>query len=313
MCQTFANAMGYPIDEFANLGLFGQKPVDLGSRCTVFMNSSVKQAQKEGVSVENISAGLSISVVKNAIYKVIRVHSADELGKKIVVQGGTFLNNAVLRAFEQEIGVEVIRPDIAGMMGAFGAELVLTPGAEGMQGAIRKAEELAAGFPSAWIPGQFDNPANPEVHYQTTGPELYADLEGTPDVFVCGIGTGGTITGVGKYLKEKNPRCRIVGVEPASSPLLSAGKAGPHGLQGIGANFIPENYDAGVVDEVIGITETDAMEALRELATLEGLLVGISSGAALCAARRVAMRREYEGKIIVVILPDGGERYLSCM
>jgi cysteine synthase A len=197
------------------------------------------------------------------------------------------------------------------LMEAFGAEVVLTPGAEGMQGAIRKAEELAAGFPSAWIPGQFDNPANPEVHYETTGPELYADLEGTPDVFVCGIGTGGTITGVGKYLKEKNPHCRIVGVEPASSPLLSAGKAGPHGLQGIGANFIPSVLERELIDEVIPVTEEEAYSAGRLVGKTEGILVGISAGAAAHAAFTLASRPENAGKRIAVLFPDGGDRYLS--
>ncbi|MBO5735019.1 MAG: cysteine synthase A [Clostridia bacterium] len=197
------------------------------------------------------------------------------------------------------------------LMEAFGAEVVLTPGAEGMQGAIRKAEELAAGFPSAWIPGQFDNPANPEVHYETTGPELYADLEGTPDVFVCGIGTGGTITGVGKYLKEKNPHCRIVGVEPASSPLLSAGKAGPHGLQGIGANFIPSVLERKLIDEVIPVTEEEAYSAGRLVGKTEGILVGISAGAAAHAAFTLASRPENAGKRIAVLFPDGGDRYLS--
>ena len=199
------------------------------------------------------------------------------------------------------------------LLAAYGAELVLTEGSKGMSGAIEKANELLKEIPNSFIPMQFANRANPLAHEQTTGREIWNDTDGQVAAVVAGVGTGGTISGVGRALKQRNPDVRIIAVEPAASPLLTGGKAAPHGLQGIGANFIPENYDAGVVDEVIGITETDAMEALRELATLEGLLVGISSGAALCAARRVAMRREYEGKIIVVILPDGGERYLSCM
>lgn len=199
------------------------------------------------------------------------------------------------------------------LLAAYGAELVLTEGSKGMAGSIARAEELRKEIPNSFIPMQFANRANPLAHELTTGREIWNDTDGQVAAVVAGVGTGGTISGVGRALKQRNPDVRIIAVEPAASPLLTGGKAAPHGLQGIGANFIPENYDAGVVDEVIGITETDAMEALRELATLEGLLVGISSGAALCAARRVAMRREYEGKIIVVIMPDGGERYLSCM
>ena len=199
------------------------------------------------------------------------------------------------------------------LLAAYGAELVLTEGSKGMAGSIARAEELRKEIPNSFIPMQFANRANPLAHELTTGREIWNDTDGQVAAVVAGVGTGGTISGVGRALKQRNPDVRIIAVEPAASPLLTGGKAAPHGLQGIGAHFIPENYDAGVVDEVIGITETDAMEALRELATLEGLLVGISSGAALCAARRVAMRREYEGKIIVVILPDGGERYLSCM
>lgn len=199
------------------------------------------------------------------------------------------------------------------LLAAYGAELVLTEGSKGMAGSIARAEELRKEIPNSFIPMQFANRANPLAHELTTGREIWNGTDGQVAAVVAGVGTGGTISGVGRALKQRNPDVRIIAVEPAASPLLTGGKAAPHGLQGIGANFIPENYDAGVVDEVISITETDAMEALRELATLEGLLVGISSGAALCAARRVAMRREYEGKIIVVILPDGGERYLSCM
>ncbi len=199
------------------------------------------------------------------------------------------------------------------LLAAYGAELVLTEGSKGMAGSIARAEELRKEIPNSFIPMQFANRANPLAHELTTGREIWNGTDGQVAAVVAGVGTGGTISGVGRALKQRNPDVRIIAVEPAASPLLTGGKAAPHGLQGIGANFIPENYDAGVVDEVIGITETDAMEALRELATLEGLLVGISSGAALCAARRVAMRREYEGKIIVVILPDGGERYLSCI
>ena len=197
------------------------------------------------------------------------------------------------------------------LLRAYGAELVLTPGAEGMTGAIAKAEELARENEGSFIPSQFDNPANPEAHYLTTGPEIWADTDGKVDVFVAGVGTGGTLSGTAKYLKEKNPKVRIVAVEPAKSPLLSGGTAGAHGLMGIGANFIPENLDRSLVDEVIPVTEEEAYAAGRALVASEGVLVGITSGAALHAATQMAKRPENEGKTIVALLPDGGERYLS--
>ena len=197
------------------------------------------------------------------------------------------------------------------LMTAFGAELVLTPGKEGMSGAIAKAEELAASIPHSFIPDQFNNPANPAAHYATTGPEIWRDTDGQVDIFVAGVGTGGTITGVGRYLKEQNPSVRVVAVEPAGSPLLSGGKAGPHGLQGIGANFIPGALDTTIYDEVIPVTESDAYTAGRDLGRREGVLVGISSGAALHAALILASRPENAGKTIVALLPDTGDRYLS--
>lgn len=197
------------------------------------------------------------------------------------------------------------------LLKAYGAELVLTPGSLGMQGAIDKAEELAAEIPNAFIPGQFVNPANPAIHKATTGPEIWRDTDGEVDIFVAGVGTGGTVSGGGTYLKEKNPRIKIVAVEPSDSPLLSGGKAGPHKIQGIGANFIPQNFDRSVVDEVITIDAPDAFRTSRELAKNEGLLVGISSGAAAYAATLLAQRPENAGKKIVVMLPDTGERYLS--
>ena len=196
------------------------------------------------------------------------------------------------------------------LLKAYGAEVVLTPGAQGMAGAIAKAQELAAATPGSLIAGQFDNPANPAAHYATTGPEIWADTEGKVDIFVAGVGTGGTISGTGKYLKEQNPTIRVVGVEPAASPLLSGGQAGAHKLQGIGANFVPENFDRSVVDEIIPIEAEDAFAAGRAMAR-EGLLVGITSGAALHAAKLLAQRPENAGKVIVALLPDSGERYLS--
>ena len=197
------------------------------------------------------------------------------------------------------------------LLAAYGAQVVLTPGAEGMKGSIAKAEELAAEIPGSFIPGQFDNTANPEIHYRTTGPEIWEDLDGKVGVFVAGVGTGGTITGVGRYLKEKNPDVKIIAVEPAGSPLLSKGQAGPHGLQGIGANFVPSILDRSVIDEIITVTEEEAYAAGRLMAGKEGVLVGITSGAALHAAAAVGSRAENKGKNIVAFLPDTGERYLS--
>lgn len=197
------------------------------------------------------------------------------------------------------------------LLSAYGAQIVLSPGAEGMAGSIAMAEELARKTPGSWIPGQFDNPANPLAHYRTTGPELFEDADGQIDIFVCGVGTGGTLTGTGRYLKERLPDLRIVAVEPASSPLLSGGEAAPHGLQGIGANFIPGNLDRTLIDEVIPVTEEDAYRAGRMLGRTEGILAGISAGAALAAATEVAARPENKDKTVAVLLPDHGDRYLS--
>ena len=197
------------------------------------------------------------------------------------------------------------------LMRAYGAELVLTEGALGMQGAIDRAQELAREIPGAYIPGQFDNPANPQAHYETTGPEIERDTDGHIDFLVAGVGTGGTITGAGRYLRERHPDLRIVAVEPAASPVLSGGKAGPHGLQGIGAGFVPGTLDTSVYDEVVPVREEDAYAAARRMAREEGVPVGISSGAALHAALQIAARPENAGRTIVVILPDSGERYLS--
>ena len=210
----------------------------------------------------------------------------------------------------------IVMPDTMSMerrllMKAYGAELVLTPGSEGMRGAIAKAQEMAGEIPGSFIPGQFDNPANPAAHYASTGPEIWEDTDGEVDIFVAGVGTGGTITGVGRYLKEKKPDVKIVAVEPAASPLLSKGVAGPHGIQGIGANFVPSVLNLSVIDEIIPVSDEDAMAAGRSMGRREGVLIGISAGACLHAAIELAKREENAGKTIVALMPDAGDRYLS--
>lgn len=210
----------------------------------------------------------------------------------------------------------IVMPDSMSMerrllMKAYGAELVLTPGSEGMTGAIARAKQLASEIPGSFIPGQFENPANPQAHYETTGPEIYEDTCGEVDIFVAGVGTGGTITGTGRYLKERKPGVRVVAVEPAASPLLTKGVAGPHGLQGIGANFVPGVLDRSVIDEIIPVTDEDAMKAGRSMGRREGVLIGISSGACLHAAIEVAKREENRGKTVVALMVDSGDRYLS--
>ena len=197
------------------------------------------------------------------------------------------------------------------LMKAYGAEVVLTPGAEGMTGSIKKARELAKEIDGSFIPGQFDNPANPAAHLDSTGPEIWEDTDGQVDIFVAGVGTGGTITGTGRYLKDKKPTVKVVAVEPEASPLLSGGKAGPHPLQGIGANFVPSILDTGIYDEIVTVSGDNAYAACREAARKEGILVGITAGAAIHTAIQLAKRPENEGKTIVALLPDSGERYLS--
>ena len=206
---------------------------------------------------------------------------------------------------------ETMSAERRNLMKAYGAELVLTEGSKGMNGAIAKAEELAKEIPGAFIPGQFSNPSNPQAHFETTGPEIWEQTGGNVDILVSGVGTGGTISGVGKFLKSKNPNIKIIAVGPESSPVLSGGKPGPHGIQGIGAGFIPETLNTEIYDEIVTVADSDAYQTGRELAKTEGLLVGISSGAAVWAAVQAAKREENKGKTIVAVLPDTGERYLS--
>lgn len=206
---------------------------------------------------------------------------------------------------------ETMSAERRALLSAYGAELVLTEGAKGMKGAIAKAEELLRENPGSFMPSQFENPANPAAHEQTTGPEIYRDTEGAVDVLVAGVGTGGTVSGAGRYLKSQKPGLRVVAVQPSASPVLTGGAPGPHKIQGIGAGFVPANYDASVVDEVVDVSTEAAMETAKLLARDEGVLCGISSGAALWAAMQLARRSEYAGKTIVVLLPDSGDRYLS--
>ena len=259
--------------------------------------------------------------VKDRVGKAM-IEAAEKEGK--LKEGGVIIeptsgNTGIgLAAVAASKGYQVIltmpenmRKERRTILKAYGAKIVLTPGEEGMAGSIKKAEELAKEIPDSIIAGQFENPVNPTAHYQTTGPEIWRDTEGAVDVFVATVGTGGTITGTGRYLKEQNPRTQVVAVEPAGSPVLSEGKSGPHGIQGIGAGFVPKVLDTGVYDQIITATEEESYAAAKKLAKAEGIQVGISSGAALEAAMKLARSEEYEGKTIVVLLPDSGDRYYS--
>lgn len=268
--------------------------------------------------VESFNPGGSVkdrvanNMVKDAIEKGL-------INKDAVLieptSGNTGIGLAMVAA-SKGLRIIIVMPDTMSierrnLLKAYGAELVLTEGSKGMKGAIAKAEELAKEIPNSFIPSQFTNKANPEIHYKTTGPEIYEDTDGLVDIFVAGVGTGGTISGTGKYLKEKKPSTKIVAVEPEGSPVLSKGVAGPHKIQGIGAGFVPETLDTGIYDEIITINNDEAFAKGKESAQEEGILIGISSGAALAAAIKLAQRKENTNKVIVVLFPDTGERYLS--
>ena len=296
------------------LDLVGQTPL-------VRLNSLIKKDELKEDVLAKLEYFNPAGSVKDRIAKEMIL---DALEKGLINENTTLIEptsgntgiglSAVATALNLKIIItmpETMSVERRNLMKAYGAELVLTPGSEGMKGAIAKAKELASQIENSFIPGQFENPANPTAHYKTTGPEIYEQTEGKVDIFVAGVGTGGTISGIGKYLKEKNPEVKVVAVEPASSPVLSTGKGGAHKIQGIGAGFVPETLDTKIYDEIITVENEDAFATGKEMAKTEGILVGISSGAALYAAKELAKREENAGKTIVVLLPDGGDRYLS--
>ena len=296
------------------LELVGQTPL-------VRLNNLIK---KEGLEADVLAKLEYFNPAGSVKDRIAKEMIQDALEKGLINENTTLIEptsgntgiglSAVATALNLKIIItmpETMSVERRNLMKAYGAELVLTPGSEGMKGAIAKAKELASQIENSFIPGQFENPANPTAHYKTTGPEIYEQTEGKVDIFVAGVGTGGTISGIGKYLKEKNPEVKVVAVEPASSPVLSTGKGGAHKIQGIGAGFVPETLDTKIYDEIITVENEDAFATGKEMAKTEGILVGISSGAALYAAKELAKREENAGKTIVVLLPDGGDRYLS--
>ena len=293
----------------------------VGNTSLVRVNNLIKKDELKADVLAKLEYFNPAGSVKDRIAKEMIL---DALEKGLINENTTLIEptsgntgiglSAVATALNLKIIItmpETMSVERRNLMKAYGAELVLTPGSEGMKGAIAKAKELASQIENSFIPGQFENPANPTAHYKTTGPEIYEQTEGKVDIFVAGVGTGGTISGIGKYLKEKNPEVKVVAVEPASSPVLSTGKGGAHKIQGIGAGFVPETLDTKIYDEIITVENEDAFATGKEMAKTEVILVGISSGAALYAAKELAKREENAGKTIVVLLPDGGDRYLS--
>lgn len=293
----------------------------VGSTPLVRVNNLIKKDELKADVLAKLEYFNPAGSVKDRIAKEMIL---DALEKGLINENTTLIEptsgntgiglSAVATALNLKIIItmpETMSVERRNLMKAYGTKLVLTPGGEGMKGAIAKAKELASQIENSFIPGQFENPANPTAHYKTTGPEIYEQTEGKVDIFVAGVGTGGTISGIGKYLKEKNPEVKVVAVEPASSPVLSTGKGGAHKIQGIGAGFVPETLNTKIYDEIITVENEDAFATGKEMAKTEGILVGISSGAALYAAKELAKREENAGKTIVVLLPDGGDRYLS--
>lgn len=296
------------------LDLVGQTPL-------VRLNSLIKKEGLEADVLAKLEYFNPAGSVKDRIAKEMILDAMEKglINEKTTLIEPTSGNTGIgLSAVATSLNLKIIitMPETMSverrnLMKAYGAELVLTPGSEGMKGAIAKAKELASQIENSFIPGQFENPANPQAHYKTTGPEIYSQTDGKVDIFVAGVGTGGTISGIGKYLKEQNPNVKVVAVEPASSPVLSTGKGGAHKIQGIGAGFVPNTLDTKIYDEIITVENEDAFASGKEVAKAEGILVGISSGAAIKAAKELAKREENKGKTIVVLLPDGGDRYLS--
>ncbi|MBE6960453.1 MAG: cysteine synthase A [Ruminococcaceae bacterium] len=293
----------------------------IGNTPMLALENTRKQLGLDGRILAKLEFFNSAGSVKDrvALQMLTAAKAAGQLTKDSVIIEPTSGNTGIgLCAVAAAWGLRciIVMPDTMSierqlLMKAYGAEVVLTPGKDGMAGAITRAKSLAAEIPNSFLPGQFSNPENPRAHYRTTGPEIWADTGGQIDIFVAGAGTGGTVSGVGKFLKEQNPSIRIVAAEPASSPVLSGGTAGTHGIQGIGAGFIPEILDLSVIDEVIQVSDEEACSAARMCAKKEGILIGISAGCALHAAVELALRPENKGKTIVTLFPDSGERYLS--
>ena len=299
----------------------------------IYANASALTGNTPLVSFSRYAEGLCGRILAKLEYLNPAGSAKDRVGKEMIISAleeGKITKDSVIieptsgntgigiASTAAQLGMRVIitMPETMSierrkLLSAYGAELVLTDGSKGMKGAIEKAEELASQIPGSFIPAQFDNPANANAHYKTTGPERWEDTDGNVDIFVAGVGTGGTITGTGRYLKEKNPDIKIIAVEPKDSPFLSEGRAGAHGLQGIGAGFVPSILDTDIYDEIITVSTKEAYAAARKTVKTEGILIGISAGAALHAATVIASKPENEGKTIVVLLPDGGERYLS--